>query len=151
MLLNLTLIVAQCILLVVVIRYATCLRTFVDSSKQMHYTLLHVSRKNFHSFPFPGSCTRYSAYSVILDEKLCSRANVFDKLPLRDSVCMNQQIVVVKCKLMATLKLAIRKSGSPIFLLKQHMLSTMEAVAFRLITVLQFKPQSQERRETQES
>ena len=43
------------------------------------------------------------------------------------------QIVVVNCKLMATLKLAVPKSGSPIFLLKKHMLSTIDLVAFVLI------------------
>ena len=64
--------VAECILLVVVIRFAARLRTFVDSSEWMHYTLPNVSRKNFHISPFSGSWTRYSAFSVILDEKLWS-------------------------------------------------------------------------------
>ena len=36
---------------------------------------------------------------------------------------------------MPTLKLAIPKSGSPIFLLKKHMLSTIDLVAFVLIGV----------------
>ena len=36
---------------------------------------------------------------------------------------------------MATLKLAIPKSGTPIFLIKYDMLSTIDAVAFLLIAV----------------
>ena len=48
----------------------------------MDYALLYVSRKNFNISPFPASWTRYSAFSVILDENLCSRANGFEKLLL---------------------------------------------------------------------
>ena len=44
--------------------------------------------KNFHNSLFPGSWTRYSGFSVILDEKLCSRANGFENLLLQTAVCM---------------------------------------------------------------
>ena len=49
---------------------------------------------------------------MILYEKLCSRAIGFEKLLLRSAVCMLWQVVVVKCKLVATLNLAIPKFGS---------------------------------------
>ena len=45
----------------------------------MHCTLVYVSRENFNISPFPPNWTRYSAFSVILDEKLCSRANGFER------------------------------------------------------------------------
>ena len=54
----------------------------------MHYTLVNVTRKNFHISPFPASWTRYSAFSVILDEKLSRRAIGFEKLLLETAVCM---------------------------------------------------------------
>ena len=41
----------------------------------MLYTLVYVSGKNFNISSFPASWTRYSGFSVILDKKLCSRAN----------------------------------------------------------------------------
>ena len=44
--------------------------------------------KEFSHFSFAGKLARYSAFRVILDEKLCSRANGFDKLLLRTAVCM---------------------------------------------------------------
>ena len=50
----------------------------------------------------------------------------------------------MKCKAMATLKLAIPKSCSPIFLLNQYMVSTIGAVAFFLIAVSEFKKQLQQ-------
>ena len=80
----------------------------------MHYTLVYVSRKNFNISPFPASWTRYSAFSVIHDEKLCSRANGCEKFLSQTAVCLPQLIVEVKCMLMATLKVAIPKFGSRI-------------------------------------
>ena len=44
------------------------------------YVLLHVSRKNFKISPFSASWLRFSAFSMILDEKLYSTANGFEKL-----------------------------------------------------------------------
>ena len=41
----------------------------------MHSALVYVNIS-----PFPASWTRYSAFSVILDEKLCSRPNGREKL-----------------------------------------------------------------------
>ena len=46
-------------------------------------------------------------------KKLCFRADGFEKLFPRTTVCVPQLSVKIKCKLMATLKLAIPKSGSP--------------------------------------
>ena len=47
----------------------------------------------------------------------CLRADGFEKLLSWTTVCVSQS-VKNKCNLVATLKLAIPKSGSPIFLLK---------------------------------
>ena len=51
----------------------------------------------------------------------------------------------------ATLKLAIRKAGSPIFQLKWNMVSKISAVGLIVIAVSQFKQQSQERTQAQQS
>ena len=61
----------------------------------MHYALVYVSRKNFNISPFPASWTRYSAFSVILNEKLCYRANGCEKFLLQTAVCLPQMFVVV--------------------------------------------------------
>ena len=84
----------------------------------MHYALVHVSRKNFNISPFSATLMCYSAFSVILDENLCSRANGCEKFLSQTAVCVPQLIVVVNCKLMASLKVAIPKSGSRISLLR---------------------------------
>ena len=59
-------------------------------------------------------------------------------------------IIEVKCKLTATLKLTIPQSGYLISLLKQCIAFTI-AVAFLLISVSEFKSQSQEKPQTQQS
>ena len=46
----------------------------------MHSALVYVGRKSFNISPFPASWARYSAFSVILDEKLCSRPTGREKL-----------------------------------------------------------------------
>ena len=50
----------------------------------MHYALEQVSRKNLNISSFPGRWACYSAFSVILDEKLCSRANGVEKAAIAD-------------------------------------------------------------------
>ena len=69
-------------------------------------------------FPLPVIWYYNSASSAVLDEKLRSRANGCEKLLSRTTVCVPQLIVKVKCKLMATLKLTLLKSGIPLSLLK---------------------------------
>ena len=115
----------------------------------MHYALVCISRKNFNNFLFPASWTRYSAFSVILDQELCSRTNDFDKLLLRTTACMLQQMVAVKCKLMATLKMTIPKSGGPFFLAHGFYNTRRSCISSNCVS--QFKLQSQERAEAHRS